>query len=100
MYQFDGLTLNIFLSELSSDRHPYLEVESTSEDMLNVVINLKHPHVRELSGRMGILNHLKGCAYEGVAQWKVQSTWGDDRPELIRVMKDALLRIGSIAEDT
>ena len=99
VYRLEGLTLNIYLSEASSNRNPYLGIDIRSGDVLNVVINMKHPHVRDLSGRMGILNHLKACTYEGVAQWKVQRTWGEDKPELIRVIKDALLRVGSSIDD-
>ena len=99
VYRLEGLTLNVYLSEATSDRNPYLGIEIAPEDVLNVVINMKHPHVRDLSGRMGVLNHLKACTYEGVAQWKVQRTWGEDRPELIRVIKDALLRVGASIDD-
>ena len=99
VYEVHGLTLNVFLSELSTDKDPYLGIEMAPEDELNVVINMKHPHVRDLSGRKGVLNHLKACTYEGVAQWKVQKTWGADRPDLIRVVKDSLLRVGSSIDD-
>ena len=99
VYKLPGLTLNIYLSEQSSERNPYLGIEISPADVLHVVINMKHPHVRDLSGRLGVLNHLKACTYEGVAQWKVLHTWNEDRPELIRVMKDALLRVGSSIDD-
>ena len=99
VYELGGLTLNVYLSEASSGSNPYLGIEIAREDVLNVVVNMKHPHVRDLSGRMGVLNHLKACTYEGVAQWKVQNTWGEDKPELIRVIKDALLRVGSSIDD-
>ena len=95
VYKLPGLTLNIYLSEDNSERNPYLGIEIAPADVLNVVINMKHPHVRDLSGRLGVLNHLKACTYEGVAQWKVRKTWDEDKPELIRVIKDALLRVGT-----
>ena len=99
-HHLHGLTLNVFLSEVSSDRDPYLGIEIAPKDVLNVVINMKHPHVRDLSGRLGVLNHLKVCTYEGVAQWKVQKAWGADRPDLIRVIKDSLLRVGASLDDS
>ena len=94
-YRLPGLTLNVYLSENSSERNPYLGIEISPADVLNVVINMRHPHVRDLSGRLGVLNHLRACTYEGVAQWKVWKTWDEDKPALIRVIKDALLRVGS-----
>ena len=99
-YEIRGLTLNVFLSEASSNNDPYLGVEIVPDDVLNIVINMKHPHVRDLSGRLGVLNHLKACTYEGVAQWKVQKAWGAGRPDLIRVIKDSLLRVGVSSEDS
>ena len=99
VYNLPGLTLKVYLSEESSERNPYLGIDISPDDVLNVVINMKHPHVRDLSGRLGVLNHLKACTYEGVAQWKVRHTWNEDRPELIRVIKDALLRVGASIDD-
>ena len=99
VYRLPGLTLNVYLSGEASERNPYLEIENSQADVLNVVINMKHPHVRDLSGRLGVLNHLKACIYEGVAQWKVRKIWNEDRPELIRVVKDALLRVGASIDD-
>ena len=99
-YDLHSLTLNVFLSEESSDKDPYLGIQIAPKDVLNVVINMKHPHVRDLSGRLGVLNHLKACTYEGVAQWKVHKAWSADRPELIRVIKDSLLRVGSSLDDS
>ena len=98
-YDLHGLTLKVFLSEVNSDNDPYLGIEVESKDVLNVVINMRHPHVRDLSGRLGVLNYLKACTYEGVAQWRVQKVWGVDSPELIRVIKDALLRIGASMDE-
>ena len=99
VYKLPGLTLNVYLLEESSERDPYLGIYISTEDVLNVVINMKHPYVRDLSGRLGVLNHLKACTYEGVAQWKVRHTWNEDRPELIRVIKDALLRVGASIDE-
>ena len=99
VYHLPDLTLNVYLAEESSERNPYLGIDIAPPDVLNVVINMKHPHVRDLSGRLGVLNHLKACTYEGVAQWKVRRTWDDDKPELIRVVKDALLRVGATIDD-
>ena len=100
-YDLDGLTLNVFLLDHLSERDPYLGVEIGTGDTLSVVINMNHPHVNDLNGRMGVLNHLKACTYEGVAQWKANRAWGEDRPSLIRAIKDSLLRVGrSVDEQT
>ena len=93
-YQLDGLSLNVFLSDGLSERDPYVAIEVEPDNTLSVVINMSHPHVKDLRGRLGVLNHLKTCAYEGVAQWKVESSWQSENPAVIRAIKDALLRVG------
>ena len=77
----------------------YLGIEIGNDDTLSVVINLNHPHVRDLNGRIGMLNHLKACTYEGVAQWKVTQAGYSDSPALIRAIKDSLLRVGPLVAD-
>ena len=99
VHDVDGLRLNIFLADDLSDRDPYLGIEAVAADFVTVVINMNHPHIDDLNGRMGVLNHLKACTYEGVAQWKVKQSWGEERPALIRAIKDSLLRVGRTVSD-
>ena len=98
-YPLGGLILDVFLTRQLSERDSYLGIELGNDDNLSVVINLNHPHVNELNGRIGVLNHLKACTYEGVAQWKVKKSWDSDSPVLIRAIKDSLLRVGSSVSD-
>ena len=93
-YQLDVLSLNLFLSDGLSERDPYVGIEIGPDGTLNVVINMSHPHVKDLRGRMGVLNYLKACTYEGVAQWKVERTWQTESPLVMRAIKDSLLRVG------
>ena len=99
-YTLGGLILNIFVSDELSDRDPYLGIAIESDDTLNVVINMSHPHVGDLRGRIAVLNYLKECTFEGIAQWKVAKTWHADDPSLIRAIKDSLLRIGRSLNDS
>ena len=93
-YPLHGLTLNVFVSDDLSDRDPYLGVEIASDDILNVVINMNHPHVRDINGKIPVLNYLKACTFEGIAQWKAEKTWDAKDPSLLRAVKDSLFRIG------
>ena len=98
-YPLEGLILNVFLTRQLSERDAYLGIEIGNDDTLSVVINLNHPHINDLNGRVGVLNHLKDCTYEGVAQWKVKRAWDADSPALVRAIKDSLLRVGSSVSD-
>ena len=100
VYEIGRLKLRLFLSDLSSVRDPFLGVETGADDIVSVVINMSHPHVRDLRDRMSVLNHLKACIYEGIAQWKVQSTWGSENPSLMRAVKDSLLRLGRSIDES
>ena len=99
-YPLEGLTLYVFLTRQLSERDSYLGIEIGNDDTLSVVINLNHPHINDLNGRVGVLNHLKTCAYEGVAQWKVKKAWDADSPALIRAIKDSLLRVGPLVSES
>ena len=99
VHEVDGLRLNIFLADDLSDRDPYLGIVALAPDVVTVVINMNHPHINDLNGRMGVLNHLKACTYEGVAQWKVKKAWDEENPALIRAIKDSLLRVGRTVSD-
>lgn len=99
VYDISGLTLRLFLSNLPSERDPYLGIKVGVDDSLTVVINMSHPHARDLRDRMSVLNHLKGCIYEGIAEWKVQRDWDSEDPSLIRAIKDSLFRIGHSIDD-
>ena len=98
-YPFDGLILNVFLTRRLSERDSYLGIEIENDDTLSVIINLNHPLINDLNGRIGVLNHLRSCTYEGVAQWKVKKAWDADSPALIRAIKDSLLRVGPSVSD-
>ena len=98
-YPLDGLILDVFLTRRLSERDAYLGIEIGNDDTLSVVINLNHPHINDLNGRVGVLNHLKDCTYEGVAQWKVKKAWDADSPALIRAIKDSLMRVGPSVSD-
>ena len=91
-----GMTLKIFLAGHLSDKDPYVGIGELGADSVSIVINMNHPHIDDLNGRMGVLNHLKACTYEGVAEWKVRAAWDTDTddPAVIRAIKDSLLRVG------
>ena len=99
-YSLDGLTLNIFVSDDLSERDPYLGVQVGADESLDIVINMSHPYVRDIRGRLGVLNYLKECTYEGIAQWKVRRTWDANDPSLIRAIKDSLLRVAHSMRDS
>ncbi len=95
----EDINLNIFLSDDLAETDPYIGIEISQEKVLNIVINMGHPVVKDLRGSMGVLNHIKYCTYDAVAQWKANKNWGTENPQVIRTVKDSLLRISRTVDE-
>ena len=98
-YNLNGLTVHMYLAGNLAQTDPYLGIERYTDDSLGIAINMNHPYVKGLRGRVAVFGHLKLCTYEGLAQWKVHETWDSNSPLLIRAMKDAFLRVGQSIYD-
>ena len=98
-YHLGGLTLFMYLAEHLLETDPYLGIAERQDGSLALVINMSHPHVQSLRGSNGVFNHLKSCAYDGLAEWKAERTWDPSSLVLIRAMKDAFLRVGKTVYD-
>ena len=93
-YDLDGLIVVLYLADNLLETDPYLGIAIRQDGSLSLVINMSHPHVKSLRGSNGVFNHLKSCAYDGLAEWKAGHAWSSSSPLLIRAMKDAFLRVG------
>ena len=86
--------VSLFLVEDMSPNDPYVIIESTeSESSIIVIINTTHPHWGELNNAESILNFIRHCVYDGVAEWKAYFRVGNVKPNTIKLIKDGLLRL-------
>ena len=100
IYQVSDVEVYLYLSDQLLQTDPYLGIDIPQDGTLNIAINVNHPHFKNLSGRVGVFNHLKSCTYEGLAQWKVENTWKNSQsPTAMRAIKDALLRVAESISD-
>jgi hypothetical protein len=77
-----------------SPNDPYVIIESTkSETSVIVIINLAHPHWNQLTNNESILNFIRHCTYDGVAESKAYFTTHKIEPDTVKLIKDNLLRI-------
>jgi hypothetical protein len=83
-----------YLSTDGSPFDPYYVSEITKNGVL-VVANQLHPHWGELEGSEGVLNYLRHCVYDAVAEWQCTRNDAAVRPETIKLLKDQLLRLPS-----
>jgi hypothetical protein len=92
--KINKLAISLYLVKDMSANDPYVLIESTeSETSVIVIINLAHPHWSQLTNDESILNFIRHCAYDGVAEWKVYFKTGKIEPDTVKLVKDNLLRI-------
>ncbi len=71
----------------------YLTVEAARDNEIIIVVNENHPHWHQIKGSEGVLNYLRHCVYDGMAEWQARKKQGTIDPDTIKVFKDGYLRI-------
>lgn len=90
----NNLSIKLYVDEEMSTNDPYVVHNSTGDkNSVIVIVNKNHPFWNELVGSQGILNYLRHCVYDGVAEWKAYFSNNSTRPETIKYIKDNLLRV-------
>lgn len=89
----EGLTVKVYLEPSLSINDQYLTIDSASPDEVIIIINSAHPHWNQLDGSSGVLNYLRHCTYDGIAEWQARKFVRNLLPDTIKVLKDRLLRL-------
>ncbi len=77
---------------------PYVLTETSADGNIVVIINLRHPHVREIRGQDALINYFRHCVYDAVAEWKAQQLRSRLDPNTVKMLKDGLLRVSFAME--
>jgi len=77
----------------ASINDPYMVVDSTEGNYVQIIINTQHPHWSQLVGSEGVLNYLRHCTYDGIAEWQARHRAASIDPDTIKLIKDKLLRL-------
>lgn len=88
----------VYLENDLSPNDPYFVTDLATEDIV-VVVNTKHPHWSQLVGSEGVLNYLRHCVYDAIAEWQCSRKTSALLPNTIKVLKDRLLRLPAALED-
>jgi hypothetical protein len=88
-----SLIIKGYIVSDTSANDPYYAVDATDTAEIPVVVNQAHPHWLQLKGSDGVLNYLRECTYDAIAEWKARQKVGRLDPTTIKVIKDKLLRI-------
>jgi hypothetical protein len=88
-----NLRVKVIINDQGSVFDPYLVTHITaSEKEVGVIINKNHPHWRDLKTSDSIINFIKHCIYDGLAEWKANFHAGSLDPDTVKMMKDGFLR--------
>ena len=88
-----NLTVRGFLDSDLSPNDPYVAADSTRSDAVLVVANVRHPHFLQLEGVAGVLDYLRHCVYDAIADWQARRQDADVDSQTVKVLKDRLLRV-------
>lgn len=90
-----GDTIHVFVYfNERSEFEPYVLVETTiTDNKVIIIINMLHPHIKEMKSEDSLLNFFRHCVYDGVAEWKAIKLRGSIQPYTVKFLKDGLLRI-------
>ena len=83
----------IFLEDMSSN-DPYVISDSTKTNEITVIVNQNHPYwATQLIGTESILDYLRQCVYDSVAEWHARAKVSTIDPDTVKLLKDRLLRV-------
>ncbi len=92
-----GINVSVYLEALSVN-DPYVAVDAAQEKEVAVIVNMAHPHISQIEGSMGLLNYLRHCMYDGLAEWQARRKHANLDPDTIKFLKDNLLRLSGEIE--
>jgi hypothetical protein len=88
-----GLTVRLWVVSDMSPNDPYVTLDARGKNEVIVIVSQTHPHWNHLKGSEGVLNHLRHCTYDGIAEWQARSKAARIDPDTIKLLKDKLLRV-------
>lgn len=87
-----SLIVKLYILGNASPNDPYLIIDSDSNQLI-VIVNKVHPHWKQLEGKNGVLNFLRHCVYDGIAEWQTSEQFHQIDPDTVKLYKDKYLRL-------
>jgi hypothetical protein len=87
------LNVKIYIAVDMSPNDPYVTVDATKALDVLVIMNTQHPAWLQVKGSDGVLNYLRHCTYDAIAEWQARSKAARIDPNTIKLLKDKLLRV-------
>ncbi len=86
------MTIKVYIDTIGSPNDPYFVNEDVDERNLVIVVNRQHPHWRMLEGESAVVNYLRHCVYDGVAEHRATRLRRLESDSVKR-LKDTYLRV-------
>ena len=86
------MTISIYIDSIGSPNDPYFVNEDIDAANLAIVVNRQHPHWRMLEGENAVVNYLRHCVYDGVAEHRATRIRRLESDSIKR-LKDSYLRV-------
>lgn len=97
--EIGDVVVKLYINPDMSPNDPYVTVEATQASEVIVIVNTLHPHWLQLKGSDGVLNYLRHCTYDAIAEWKVRRKTAKIHPDTIKLIKDQFLRLSLEIEE-
>jgi predicted membrane-bound dolichyl-phosphate-mannose-protein mannosyltransferase len=95
----DSLKVQIYTDVTKTSNDAYVIFEYPNAEIINVVVNNKHPYYQQAIGDDPVVNHLVSVATDALAEWKCMQREGEIKPDTIRLLKDNILRAVTKADN-
>ena len=91
--EIGNLRARIYLASEMSVNDPYVVADSAKASEVLVLVNMAHPHWKQLKGSDGVLNYFRHCTYDAIAEWQARHQAARLDTDTIKMLKDRLLRV-------
>ena len=86
------MTIKVYIDSIGSPNDPYFVNEDIDAVNLAIVVNKQHPHWRMLEGESAVVNFLRHCVYDGVAEHRATRI-SRLESDSVKRLKDSYLRV-------
>lgn len=86
------MTIRVYIDTIGSPNDPYFVNEDIDQATLSIVVNKQHPHWRMLEGENSVINYLRHCVYDGVAEHRA-TRLNRVESDSVKRLKDNYLRV-------
>lgn len=86
------MTVKVYIDSIGSPNDPYFINEDKGDEEVLVVVNAQHPHWSMLEGENAVVNYLRHCVYDGVAEHRAAQL-SRLEPDSVKRLKDNYLRV-------